>query len=127
MNNNDYIIHYGVKGMKWGVRKDKRKQLADKYRSHKSKLNTYNKSINTEGQKLINRSKGMRKDFGDSYKNSVDDEEYFELVARTEHNLNTSNYWKQIRARDTYLGDIRKNKDLYKSLKLGKKYAKKGF
>lgn len=52
---NDYLIHHGVKGMKWGVRKDEyksadratRKSIRDEYKkneSTKDKLKRYGKN-----------------------------------------------------------------------------------
>lgn len=38
MKLNDYLIHYGVKGMKWGVRKDRRQSSSSSRKNQKSSL-----------------------------------------------------------------------------------------
>lgn len=49
MNETDYLIHYGVKGMKWGVRKTDVKAAKKEYRQKKrqnpSARKAYNKKI----------------------------------------------------------------------------------
>lgn len=51
MTNNDYLAHYGVKGMKWGVRKNSRKAKLEKAKADlanmsdkdlQNRLNRYN-------------------------------------------------------------------------------------
>lgn len=38
MTNNDYLAHYGVKGMKWGVRKNSRKAKLKKAKADLAKM-----------------------------------------------------------------------------------------
>ena len=49
MNESDYLVHYGVKGMKWGVRKAEVKAAKKEYRQKKrqnpSSKKAYNKKI----------------------------------------------------------------------------------
>lgn len=92
MNRNDYLMHYGVKGMKWGVRKDRYESLKTrKLRTHiegydtdikdptfsprahnmlvkdRAKLyNRYNKSKNKDYRRkqLANRHPSQLRNFG---------------------------------------------------------------
>lgn len=41
MNRNDYLMHYGVKGMKWGVRKE-----PDRSSLHRAHVREYSKAYN---------------------------------------------------------------------------------
>lgn len=83
-----------------------RKEINDYETSYVDKnLESSQAAVNKEGQNLIDKSPGLRKDFG-SYKN-IDDEEYFEFVASTEHGLNTDKYLSKIHDRDNaeYIAD----------------------
>lgn len=44
MTNNDYLAHYGVKGMKWGVRRNKSKALFN-YESKRKKRKRVNEEL----------------------------------------------------------------------------------
>lgn len=116
------LSHHGVKGMKWGVRKERKRDQINKYFDYDSKMSSHNKKIDSEASKLLSQSKGLKKGFGGSYKN-VDDEEFFELVARTEHHLNTNSYWKAVQERNAFSKSFSK-KDM-KDIKKGKAYVTK--
>lgn len=54
--NEAYLMHYGVKGMKWGVRKDRSKSYSDDYNSTKSLRKKNVKQLsNSELRKLNER------------------------------------------------------------------------
>lgn len=54
MNQESYLYHHGVKGMKWGVRKDKRSSQKDNYDYLKKHSKYANWSNHTDGKKLNN-------------------------------------------------------------------------
>lgn len=46
MNDSEYLAHYGVKGMKWGVRKSEKKASNKEYRKKKRKNSSSKKAYN---------------------------------------------------------------------------------
>lgn len=46
INDNNYLQHYGVKGMKWGVRRAKNPVLSEKKAAYKQAKKDYNKAYN---------------------------------------------------------------------------------
>ena len=119
---NDALQHYGVKGMKWGVRRyrDKKGRLTSEGKKH---VDTYRKSVtlkrktSSEIDNLMKSSKKLRADFGNNSSN-VDDVEFFELVA-SGHGLNTRNLVTAYKnERDFY-------RDNSKSIKTGRKITEK--
>lgn len=124
-NDTDYICHHGVKGMKWGVRRyvDKNGKLTSEGKTHVNRFSRQkmaSKTIEIEGNRLMNKSKSLKRDFGGDI-SKVDDPDYFEYVARTKYGLNTDNF---NRARKEYSNYSRQNS---KSIKRGKKIVKKYF
>lgn len=117
----DELYHFGVKGMKWGVRKERKRDQVNKYFDYNNKMSSYNKLVDQEANKLFSKSEGLKKDFG-GYKN-IDDEEYFELIARTKYRLNTDTYWKSVLDRTSFSKSI--SKQDRKDIKKGKAYIKK--
>lgn len=67
-NDSDYLYHHGVKGMKWGVRKDQRK-FSKQIRKGKIKRN------DPRIQKAANKLKTSYSKFSKAYDKSVKDEE----------------------------------------------------
>lgn len=56
MNDLPSLMHYGVKGMKWGVRKDRKKSYSDDYNESRSlKKKSYKELSNDELKKLNKR------------------------------------------------------------------------
>ena len=115
----DYMYHYGVKGMKWGVRRYQNKDgsLTNAGKKHVSNYKTglsLDRKVNQEARKLINSDSRLKKDFGDG----TDDPMYLEYVA-SGYNIST----KSLR------NSMVKSYDFYsknsKSIKEGRKIAKK--
>ena len=48
-----YLMHYGVKGMRWGVRRKRDKQTSSKNNIKKPKTNAKAKKVDTKGRKQV--------------------------------------------------------------------------
>lgn len=59
---NDFLMHYGVKGMRWGVRKDARKDTSIGKKKNKNKEN---KSPFELAKDILNNSESITRDAGD--------------------------------------------------------------
>lgn len=115
----NYLIHYGIKGMRWGVRRYRNKDgsLTNAGKKHVKNYKTalsLNEKVDQEARKLINSDSRLKKDFG----NDTDDPEYLEYVA-SGYKIST----KSLRSA------MVKSSDFYsknsKSIKEGKKIVKK--
>ena len=115
------LAHFGIKGMKWGVRRyqnkdgtltsEGKKRVSD-YKTMKQK----NKDVATEGKKLFGQDKRLKEDFGSF--DQIDDADFFEYVARM-YGLNTEQYWsKVVDSRNFY-------RDNKKSIDTGRKIVSK--
>ena len=115
----DYLMHYGIKGMRWGVRRYRNKDgsLTNAGKKHVQNYKTalsLNEKVDQEARKLINSDSRLKKDFG----NDTDDPEYLEYVA-SGYKIST----KSLRSA------MVKSSDFYsknsKSVKEGRKIVKK--
>lgn len=115
----DYLMHHGVKGMRWGIRRYQNKDgsLTNAGKKHVSNYKTarsLNRKIDQEARKLINSDSRLKKDFG----NDTDDPEYLEYVA-SGYKISTKSL------RDA----MAKSRDFYsknsESIKEGRKITKK--
>lgn len=115
----DYLMHHGVKGMRWGVRRYQNKDgsLTNAGKKHVSNYKTarsLNRKVDQEARKLINSDPRLKKDFG----NDTDDPEYLEYVA-SGYKISTKSL------RDS----MAKSRDFYsknsESIKEGRKITKK--
>lgn len=115
----DYLMHHGVKGMRWGVRRYQNKDgsLTNAGKKHVSNYKTarsLNRKVDQEARKLINSDSRLKKDFG----NDTDDPEYLEYVA-SGYKISTKSL------RDS----MAKSRDFYsknsESIKEGRKITKK--
>lgn len=81
----DYLIHYGVKGMKWGVRRHKDKTTNNKRSSRKAKREE-NRKVRTDRKKASrNRRKLSDKELNDRIKRLENEKKLKKL---TEEDLN---------------------------------------
>ena len=48
-----YLMHYGVKGMRWGVRRKRDEQTSSKNNIKKAKTNAKAKKVDTKGRKQV--------------------------------------------------------------------------
>ena len=115
----DYLMHYGVPGMKWGVRKyvDRKGKLTSEGRRHVSnykKNKSLIKKVDSESNKLIKSSTKLKKDFGVS----SDDPDYVEIVAKS-YGLDVGNLSM---ANKEYHAFATQNRD---SIRIGRKIVKK--
>ena len=115
----DYLMHHGVKGMRWGIRRYQNKDgsLTNAGKKHVSNYKTarsLNRKVDQEARKLINSDPRLKKDFG----NDTDDPEYLEYVA-SGYKIST----KSLR------NSMAKSRDFYsknsESIKEGRKITKK--
>lgn len=115
----DYLAHYGIPGMKWGVRKyvDRKGKLTSEGRRHVSnykKKKSLSKKVYSESNKLIRSSTKLKRDFGVG----SDDPDYVEMVAKS-YGLDVSNLAMANKEYDLF---ARQNRD---SIKIGEKIVKK--
>lgn len=115
----DYLAHYGIPGMKWGVRKyvDRKGKLTSEGRRHVSnykKKKSLIKKVYSESNKLIRSSTKLKRDFGVG----SDDPDYVEMVAKS-YGLDVSNLAMANKEYDLF---ARQNGD---SIKIGEKIVKK--
>lgn len=120
-NYNDYLMHFGIKGMRWGVRRYQNKDgsLTEEGRKHVNnyeKLNKLRDKTNSEGQKLFKADKRLKRDFGSF--DQIDDFDFFELTAR-EYGINTDDFWNASAAQSKF---YRENRE---SINLGKEITNK--
>ena len=115
----DYLMHHGIKGMRWGIRRYQNKDgsLTNAGKKHVSNYKTarsLNRKVDQEARKLINSDPRLKKDFG----NDTDDPEYLEYVA-SGYKISTKSL------RDS----MAKSRDFYsknsESIKEGRKITKK--
>lgn len=115
----DYLMHHGIKGMRWGIRRYQNKDgsLTNAGKKHVSNYKTarsLNRKVDQEARKLINSDSRLKKDFG----NDTDDPEYLEYVA-SGYKISTKSL------RDS----MAKSRDFYsknsESIKEGRKITKK--
>lgn len=115
----DYLMHHGVKGMRWGIRRYQNKDgsLTNAGKKHVSNYKTarsLNRKVDEEARKLINSDSRLKKDFG----NDTDDPEYLEYVA-SGYKISTESLRNaMIKSHDFYS----KNSE---SIKEGRKITKK--
>lgn len=115
----DYLMHYGVKGMKWGVRKyvDRKGKLTSEGRRHVSnykKKKSLSKKVDSESNKLIRSSTKLKRDFG----TGSDDPDYVEMVAKS-YGLDVGDL---AMANKEYHSFASQNRD---SIRIGRKIVKK--
>lgn len=115
----DYLMHYGVPGMKLGVRKyvDRNGKLTSEGRRHVSnykKNQSLSRKVDSESNKLIRSSRKLKRDFGDG----SDDPDYVEMVAKS-YGLDVSNLAMANKEYDSF---AKQNRD---SIRIGRKIIKK--
>lgn len=115
----DYLMHYDVPGMKWGVRKyvDRNGKLTSEGRRHVSnykKNQSLSRKVDSESNKLIRSSRKLKRDFGDG----SDDPDYVEMVAKS-YGLDVSNLAMANKEYDSF---AKQNRD---SIRIGRKIIKK--
>lgn len=115
----DYLMHYGIKGMRWGVRKyiDRNGKITSEGRRHVSnykKEKSLSKKVDSESNKLIRSSTKLKRDFG----LGSDDPDYVEMVAKS-YGLDASNL---AMANKEYHSFASQNRD---SIRIGGKIVKK--
>ncbi len=85
MKNPDYLIHYGVIGMKWGVRKSRPRSSGARPRTKKTKKITFFKKRKEKKAKKA-RQKAVREEYSNKKKavKKMSDEELKDAIARLE-------------------------------------------
>lgn len=115
------LYHFGIKGMKWGVRRFQNKDgsLTPAGKKHVADYRNYRKlekNVQEEAKRLIKSDKRLKKDFGDG----TDDEEYLEYIAAS-YGINT----KKLRTAMVNSSDFRREHS--ESINEGRKIVKKLF
>lgn len=80
----DYLMHHGTKGMKWGIRKDKQNPRGNRRnkRNHGGNNNKKNNQGN-DGPNILNDSAGVIRAFSKYKQNKQDYEEHQSLLKET--------------------------------------------
>lgn len=94
--NNNYLCHFGILGMKWGVRRYQNKDgsLTAEGKKHVKAYNEYDKkgdAWRAEGDRIVKSSKKLTADFG-KFAN-IDDLDFFDLMCQ-EYKIDTKNFDK---------------------------------
>lgn len=120
----DELYHYGVKGMKWGVRRYQNKDgsLTAEGKKHVSNFKKYqslSKKADQESTRLIKSDKRLQRDFGAG----ADDDEFLEYVARTKYGIDTTSFWNSVVDRKNFYAQ--NSKSIKTGSKIVAKYSSK--
>lgn len=88
----DYLMHHGVKGMKWGVRHDpERTERKAKYKEQRKKIHAEHKKVYSDylktSQKMHRTLKIQRKGAKQAYKAGRIDKEFYKKYKKANRNL----------------------------------------